>query len=38
MYTYTHLYLLVDLQKELETRTCTISQTAFRVQRKLRGR
>ncbi|XP_012531500.2 syntaxin-1A [Monomorium pharaonis] len=25
-----------DLQKELETRTCTISQTAFRVQRKLR--
>ncbi|KYN23097.1 Ankyrin repeat domain-containing protein 29, partial [Trachymyrmex cornetzi] len=27
-----------DLQKELETRTCTISQTAFHVQRKLRGR
>ncbi|XP_011159282.2 syntaxin-1A [Solenopsis invicta] len=25
-----------DLQKELETRMCTISQTAFRVQRKLR--
>ncbi|KAL0120135.1 hypothetical protein PUN28_008058 [Cardiocondyla obscurior] len=25
-----------DLQKELETRTCIISQTAFRVQRKLR--
>ncbi|XP_012055229.1 PREDICTED: syntaxin-1A-like [Atta cephalotes] len=25
-----------DLQKELETRTCTISQTAFHVQRKLR--
>ncbi|XP_077281633.1 syntaxin-1B isoform X1 [Temnothorax americanus] len=25
-----------DLQKELETRTCTISQTALRVQRKLR--
>ncbi|KAG5314363.1 STX1B protein, partial [Acromyrmex insinuator] len=25
-----------DLQKELEIRTCTISQTAFHVQRKLR--
>lgn len=25
-----------DIQKELETRTCTISQTAFRVQQKLR--
>ncbi|KAL6255869.1 hypothetical protein P5V15_013111 [Pogonomyrmex californicus] len=25
-----------DIQKELETRTCTISQTAFRIQRKLR--
>ncbi|XP_032689953.1 syntaxin-1A-like isoform X2 [Odontomachus brunneus] len=25
-----------DIQKELEARTCTISQTAFRVQRKLR--
>ncbi|CAL1675595.1 unnamed protein product [Lasius platythorax] len=27
-----------DIQKELEMRTCTISQTAFRVQQKLRGR
>nr|XP_012225288.1 PREDICTED: syntaxin-1A-like isoform X2 [Linepithema humile] len=25
-----------DIQRELETRTCTISQTAFRVQRMLR--
>ncbi|KAK1134076.1 hypothetical protein K0M31_011861 [Melipona bicolor] len=31
-------YTNKDIQKELESRTYTISQTSFRIQRKLRGR